>query len=229
MLLDNSRVGTKKVKYAFLGDEQVYGEHFKYQLTADNIITLTITVDSTLMAGIDFPADTDISLCMCGGAGSGAAENDDYIATGGGRRGEITQAIINYPSGTVIAVDIGSGGGSVNDDVQGIAGTQSAFDTHIALGGAGGIRHTADYASDGKPFISPCDGEVYYDGAADGYSGYGGQAGAFGNGGRAVNDNPAGGGGIGAGGGGATWSQGGGEPSGPGGRGQVVLKWEKEI
>jgi len=186
---------------------------------------LIVTADTTIIAGVDFPADSDVKLCMCGAGGSGAAENDDWINTGGGHRGEITQVVINYPQGTPIVIDIGAGGGSVNDDVAGIVGGQTTFDVHVALGGAGGLRHTADYATSGETFTSPCDGLVYSDGGTDGYAGWGGQAGAFGNGGRSVNDNPAGAGGIGAGGGGATWSQGGGEPSGAGGRGQVMISW----
>jgi len=228
MLLDDSRVGTKKVKYAFLGDEQVYGEHFKYQLTAGNTITLTITADSTLMAGIDFPADIDISLCMCGGGGGGSSRENNDGVTGGGHRGAIVSQSVNLPYGESVVVTIGGGGaGTGGGHYNGGAGGQTTFGVHLtALGGAGGVTHAADYDSGTVPFISPCDGLTYMDGL-DGSRPQGGQAGAFGNGGASAYESTGGSGGIGAGGGAVTGSYGGSEWTGPGGRGQIVLKWEK--
>ncbi len=194
-----------------------------------NIVSgsLVVTYNRSVTAGIDFPADTLINICLAGAGGSGSV-GEIWGVKAGGMAGGIISSAQTYADGTVLPVVIGVGGAAVYNADYGLPGTNSTFDGLIGYGGPGG--NTEDYLGNGNSRNS-CggtftDGWYCYD--VDGWSeiAYGGQAGAFGNGGNGICYANGGTGGIGAGGGSAfdgdlvhTLY------SGAGGRGQLVLSW----
>lgn len=167
---------------------------------------------------------TEVSICMCGGGGSGAQLNE--VSTGGGHAGQIISQTVVVTPGESISVVIGAGApsGPQTGNYNGTAGGNSSFKGVTALGGVGGV--SGHYMGNGASRIT-CGG-TFSDGVKATYgswTGGGGEAGAFGNGGRGGNNTVASqAGGIGAGGGASTNSS----PAGyshAGGRGQCVVSW----
>jgi len=188
---------------------------------------LMISSNGDYTAGVDFPAGADITVCLVGGGGSGSIRQNNDGMTGGGFRGEPVSAVVNIPLNEIVSAVIGNGGGSncTGDHSNGYAGGGSNFGSYAsALGGAGGINHGA-YDGQGAPYVSPCNGVTYYDGSITSGNGRGGQAGGFGNGGNGNNGDGGYNGSGGGGGGGVTDSYGGGECSGAGGKGQIMISW----
>jgi len=170
-----------------------------------------VTASATLTAGIDFPADTDISVCMAGGGGGGFAD--------GGYAAQIQQFSINEPHGTQLIFSNGAGG-----DVFGGSGGSSSFAGITATGGSG-ATHTGGYPGNHASSVT-CDGRTVYDGwnafNNSSYNQGGGQR-CLGNGGNGVGGNSAGNPGIyGAGGGGFNGREG---RPGFGGAGVLILMW----
>lgn len=179
---------------------------------------------------------TEVTICMCGGGGSGASTNayEGQVA-GGGSAGQVISQSVTVTSGQEISVVIGGGGGAVGGaGVNGSSGGSSSFAAITASGGAGGILNRSSPSNPSYNGVgssrTTCggtfnDGLKYHGGfmyaGSDYYSG--GQAGAFGNGGNgatAQNTYPQNGG-IGAGGGGHSHYR----PGGSGGRGQCIVSW----
>ena len=74
---------------------------------------LIITATRTIVGGTDVPAGIPLTLCMCGGGGSGGC-SDHFNATGGGHAGAVvSQAIAALTVGQSVTVTIGSGGAAV--------------------------------------------------------------------------------------------------------------------
>ena len=201
---------------------------------------VTISSSSNLVAGVDFPYGKELTICMCGGGGSGGVGKAvEGNKAGGGHRGQVlSNQKVTLAKNEVVAITIGSGGAKVycvGCTKNGRAGGATKFGIHFtANGGAGGNGTTGSHLGTGGDYNSPCAG-TYHDGDYVRYDigstvakyiyAYGGEAGAFGHGGNARAYNDAYAGGIGAGGGGVTHSGGGGEESGAGGRGQIVISW----
>lgn len=171
---------------------------------------------------------TEVSICMCGGGGSGSQYNTNFA--GGGHAGQVISQTVAVTPGESISVVIGSGGasGPASGTYYGSAGGNSSFKGIIALGGAGGVYGSGSghYMGNGSSKVS-CGG-TFNDGIQGTYGSWiagGGEAGAFGNGGRGGNNTVAcQAGGIGAGGGASTNAS----PAGfshAGGRGQCVVSW----
>lgn len=188
--------------------------------------TLTITSSGTFSvpSGV-----TSVNICMCGGGGGGAHSYNSYLHEGGGYAGSIVSQDVTVTPGQQIAVTIGTGGiNGAHPNGNGGAGTASSFGSIVANGGPGGSLNSASYGGNGSSRTS-CGG-TFYDGGIGTYgswTGYGGQAGAFGNGSRGAGnmDVSSSAGGIGAGGGGATgWSL-----AGVGGRGQVIISYGAQV
>ena len=182
---------------------------------------LVITANTTLVAGVHFPANTALTACMAGGGGSGAATPFFYMQ-GGGHAGASLTTTRNVPGNTQFVVTIGAGGAAFIAPVtatNGNPGGDTVFDGTVAAGGAGGTLNEKIYNGNGGTKTSVCGG-VFNDGlTVNGTAG--GEAGAFGNGGLASTTGAAEDGGISAGGG----SVNGAFVCGAGGRGQVVLSW----
>ena len=169
-----------------------------------------------------------VQVTVVGAGGSGA--NGQTNGGGGYAGGVVTHSVAVTP-GQVIPVSVGAGGvareySASGGYVNGAAGGNSAFGSVVAAGGSGGSVNGNNY---------PGVGAATQYGSVDGgkyiylyTTGFGGQ-GCIGNGGKAGGAIPAHSaraGGVGAGGGGAcfatygTWS-------GVGGRGQVLVSWNK--
>jgi len=174
----------------------------------------------------------DVTICMCGAGGSGAAAGSDMVGYpgGGGYGGEEISATYTLQPLEVIAVIVGIGGSAKSGSLNGSAGGYSEFGTRGRVeGGAGGVQGVL-YNGDGAA-RSSCGG-TFYDGSSytsGGSTGWGGQAGVFGDGGDGDRQNDAGAGGVGAGGGGVTNSDNNGTSSGAGGNGRVVVNWDDII
>jgi len=219
--INTVKLGDSQVDRVMLGDDSVWESY------SGAPSPLIITASGDYVAGVDFPANADLTVCLVGGGGSGSLRQNNDGMTGGGFRSEPVSVVVNIPPDEIVSAVVGSGGGSncTGDHSDGYAGGGSNFGSYAsALGGAGGINHGA-YDGQGAPYVSPCDGVTYHDGSITSGNGRGGQAGAFGNGGNGNNYDPGQAGGIGAGGGGVTDAYGGGECSGAGGRGQIVISW----
>jgi len=181
-----------------------------------------IYIDATtnLVSGTDFPADIDLTICMCGGGGSGG---EDGQHVGGGRAGEkIQNQIVNVPSGIGVYATIGAGG-YANGTYPGAPGGATSFGTYLtANGGAGGTSDgnggSVDYQGLGASFTG-CGG-TYTDGGVSGVIGGGGEAGLFGDGVQPDNTGIAWGE-IGAGGGCNTAHN----TAGNGGMGRIMISW----
>lgn len=138
---------------------------------------------------------TQVSICMIGGGGSGAATGGANTSAGGGYAGAIkSQIVTGLTGGQQISVTIGAGGArkyTVSGEVAGNAGTASSFNGITAAGGAGGqptLTSSANYVGIGASG-SNCYG-TFSDGTKQTHNylsffanGYGGQRG-FGNGGN---------------------------------------------
>jgi len=171
------------------------------------------------------PGVTEVTVCMCGGGGGGTA-GDDFLWLGmGGSAGESkSQSITELSSGEELSVIIGGGGqgrrGALYGE-NGDNGGSSSFHTVTANGGLGGQTDETSYKGNSET-ITTCGGS-FNDGSKSGNA-YGGQAGAFGNGGDGAYEN-APNGGIGAGGGGSqNYTEGG-----NGGNGRVVVDWDDYV
>ena len=206
----------------------------KYAGPASPII---VTASTTMVAGIHFPAGKTITLCMCGGGGSGGKyypDPDTHERAGSGGSRGATQSNINvgsFTSGANVVVTIGAGGAgrSSGSVYTGNAGGVTKFGQSgdawytTASGGAGGT------SGGNASYLSPCTNTTFNGGGyLSGYfsvgRSYGGNGGTFGNGGSPTRQGNAGAGGVGAGGGG-TGSFADAHASGAGGRGQIVISW----
>ena len=190
---------------------------------------LIISASGDFEAGVDFPANVSLNICCVGAGGSGSSTQGLYPA-GGGHQGQIVEQNITLANGEEVSAIIGAGGSSVNNgNKNGNVGGATSFGSYVtASGGPGGTANSTNFKGNGETFISECDGSVRANGVykeREPYSAWGGQWGAYGDGGRGWNYDAAGIGGIGAGGGGVTSSYGGGESSGAGGRGQIIVSW----
>ena len=198
-----------------------------------------ITTNRTITAGVDVPANTQLTVCMCGGGGSGSGiQSPADNLSGGGHAGGIVSTTVTMTAGETAVCVIGVGGLGVDNPGDGRPGTQTTFGPLTAGGGREGysgyyhpVEEDITYRGNGGSRTT-CGG-TFYDGIQDHHVGangvyyaWGGEAGAFGDGGRGVYYNPGGAGGVGAGGGGTTRTVGGGERTGAGGRGQIRLSWE---
>ncbi|MDY0246719.1 MAG: hypothetical protein RBR26_07340 [Methanosarcina mazei] len=165
---------------------------------------------------------------MSGGGGSGGFQ---FIGTGGGGyAGQYIKQDVDVISGTNIQVVVGAGGASKTSIGPGNPGGSSKFGNISVAGGAGGgisnDYNIAGYGGNGGYTtiwgINRQDG--YEEPGGYYYLGRGGQAGAFGNGGKGVVSNSNGRDGqVSAGGGGNSGT---GVPnSGAGGRGEVRVYW----
>jgi len=204
--------------------------------------TAIISADSSLTAGIDFPANIDVTCCICGGGGGGGAylhDNGDAInAADGGNNGNPASSTINIPDGTVVDAIVGIGGYSVGHGGYGAGGGQggdSSFGSYAsALGGIGGqVEACSDpdklYHGVGAE-TTTClgtnlDGTGLTTSGGDcGKGAYGGQSSGYSKGGNHGLDSQAENGGIGSGGGGSMNAS----PniySGAGGHGIIILTW----
>lgn len=165
-----------------------------------------------------------VQVTVVGAGGSGA---NGQTNGGGGYAGGVVTTTVAVSPGQVIPVTVGAGGiareWSANGGAyaNGVPGGHSAFGSVVAAGGSGGTVNGNPYAGTG--------GATSYgtmDGARHNYlavSSFGGQ-GCIGNGGNAGRSAAAGG--VGAGGGGSCFSTLG-VWSGAGGRGQVLVAWNK--
>jgi hypothetical protein len=190
---------------------------------------VTITASTTLTAGVDFPASTNITVCLVGGGGSGGYAHD---TTGGGYAGDVSSGTINYSSGTTISVTIGAGGAKTTDGgtTYGNSGGTTKIGGISGSGGRGGTSlngTSPSYKGDGGN-RSTCggsnhDGSKYYDAGINSHHpdtvAYGGQTSGFGAGGSG-SEKSSYGGGVGSGGGGCASNYGG-----AGGRGEIRLSW----
>jgi hypothetical protein len=184
-----------------------------------------ITESGTYVAGVDFPANTEITICMVGGGGSGAAGGVGQGA-GGGYSGGVINTTRTYTRGESIEAVIGSGGSRVGPTSNGSRGGTTSFGDIEASGGAGGTANGTGYPGGGGE-RNTCGG-TGNDGAKEQYGfvwGYGGQSSGFSNGGKGSHTiYNANGGGVGSGGGGLANGLVG-YYSGSGGRGEIRLSW----
>ena len=178
----------------------------------------------------------NLSICMVGGGGSGAA-HDDIGYCGGGYAGEVYSDDVPVTQEEVIPVTVGVGGISVANQ-DGLPGTSSSFGAITVAGGLGGLISLESvrlpYIGHGAT-VETCQGTFRdgYSDYADGLSpasGNGGQAG-LGNGGsgRFSDDAPLGAvdGQTGSGGGGFSRTAFEDDKySGSGGNGRVVVNWD---
>lgn len=210
--LGNLLVDSGKIRVGTLTPDSVYlGINMMWQNMAPPG-SETFTASGTFIVPAGY---TEVTVCMCGGGGSGGYYDPHIAWSGGGYAGGIvSQVVTGLTGGQEVVVTIGSGGARHSTHGVGNSGTPSFFGVvEAAAGGGGGY---GSYVGRGASRTT-CGG-TFNDGMYE-YVGYeGGQAGAFGNGGNAgTND-----GGIGAGGGaGYAYSL----PSGAGGRGQCVISW----
>ena len=195
---------------------------------------ITITANRTLVAGIDFPAGINVTVCMVGGGGSGAmGEANRAWSAGGGHAGTVVNQTINRAYNTSLPAVIGSGGAGRNGiGLPGHAGTASTFAGLTAGGGAAGVPTsvvTVSAFNGAGASRTTCLG-TNTDGTrtqnpSNGYWLSGGQSSGIGKGGNAVYQANAQAGGVGAGGGGSAMAPGWTHISGAGGIGRIVLSW----
>jgi hypothetical protein len=202
--------------------------HFYGQTARAPAGSQTFTASGTFTVPLGY---TSVTICMCGGGGSGATT---YSATkaGGGYAGQAVSQVVSVTSGASISITVGSGAARrVSGQASGIAGSASKFGAVTANGGAAGV-FGGGYAGNGGALVSACGAGTFYHGTSREATygtpfAYGGQASAFGNGGNAglSNSGGAAAGGVGAGGGGCVDFIGSVAASGAGGRGQVRISW----
>jgi len=179
--------------------------------------------DSTILtASVDFPSGIPVTICMAGGGGGG--ESDNNSPAYGGFKGEIASGTFTFDYNENIDVTIGSGGApSCGGGACASAGTDTVFGTYLtALGGKGGCAQVAPigYAGNGAVHTSPCGEGDFTDGSYR-VQAYGGEAGAFGNGGQGHPNNSTIAGEVSAGGGASANDNCGGY----GGKGKIKISW----
>jgi len=182
---------------------------------------VTITVSGDYVAGTDFPAGVELTICMAGAGGSGSSNGNDYTI-GGGYAGEIVSSAITFGSDEIVTATIGVGGVPPNyTNAHGNPGTPTVFGALTATGGGGG--NTGGYFGNGGE-VTTCGG-TGVDGTMQEWSGYyryGGQSSGFSNGGNGRTDVPGYAGGVGSGGGAGHNSS---RLSGAGGAGIISVTW----
>lgn len=180
------------------------------------------------------PGVTGARVCISGAGGSGAAQDDNSstIFIGGGSRGNIFSEAMTFLYGVSdLPIKIGEGGAGVTLYSAGVQGGSTSFNGEVLPGGIGGEYSTTTmnlkYEGNEGIFVSPC-GDEYKDGKQIFAGTWGGEAGAFGDGGFSQSNHISGGnGGIGAGGGSIAHSSG--ATSGRGGNGRVTITWNLSI
>ena len=230
LVFNGASVG-KIVHRAAVGDTIVFE---KYNGPASPV---TVTASTTLTAGVDFPASTNITVCVSGGGGGGgkgsSTVGDGASNGGGGYAGEAVLQILSLQSNEPVDITIGVGGAGYNasSDTAGSNGGASSFGTYITASG-GSVGNTNNIYFNGNGGSRTTCTSTYTDGIRNGdsfysYYSYGGQAGAYGNGGNGGMFQAATSGGISAGGGAGSIDNSGSEDysGGSGGRGQVVISW----
>ena len=214
--IDNFAIGADDVDAIYLGDDNVWGAYDG----APSPLIITATGD--YIAGVDFPSNTELSVCVVAGGGGGSGWS---FTGGGGYRGEIVQDTIRMSSGA-IRMTIGNGGFSGNTNNAGHEGEDSSIgDIIIASGGAGGAIDDSGYDGAGAEYVSPCNGVTYTDGISPSGFYKGGQAGAYGNGANGATNtvHPAPASDNSGAGGGQTGGENGAKS---GGSGQIVISWD---
>ena len=184
---------------------------------------IVVTASTTMVAGIHFPANTDITVCVAGGGGGGCTADGAWQNASGGRGSSQATSLLNIPTSENVIVSIGSGGsGTIVRYACGGSGANSSFGSYLTSIGGGGGGHTGNGGARVTCGGTHYDGAKYYNNA----TAYGGQAGLFGNGGvGGQRGGPhAASGGKGAGGGACIHAHGW-NPSGAGGAGQIVISW----
>jgi len=176
--VDTFKLGSSNVDKLMMGSELAWEA---YSGPASPVI---ITSDTTLTAGTDFPANTELTICMVGGGGAGGSTWDCFGNSGGGYAGQIVNQTVSVSAGESVSVIIGSGGVGRVSGTGGLVGSSSSFGAIVASGGGGGGLHNPNYAGTGGSTTN-CqgtftDGNRYSPGGCE-YAN-GGQAG-FGNGG----------------------------------------------
>jgi hypothetical protein len=199
---------------------------------------VTLTSSATLTSGVDFPADTVLTICMVGAGGSGGATRN-YGKNGGGLSGTVVSTTTTTPAyGTAVGVTIGAGGAARfgNTTRAGLAGGSSIFNGVTAAGGAGGSALPGDGASGSINYAGNSQGNTTCGGSGTAgplqsshphVTGYGGQSSGFSNGGFGrvnLSAGNAGTGGVGSGGGGVADGLDI-RSSGAGGRGEIRISW----
>ena len=175
--------------------------------------SLTITASGDYTAGVDFPANVTISVCMCGGGGGGGDVGDLNAAGLGGKAGiVVSNTITSIPYGEIVSANIGAGGSQYQ------SGGSSSFGSYFTAGGGAPITYR------GRDDSKTTCGGTGYDGRdwEDWYHGvtwYGGESSGFGDGGDATGNNGQNGG-VGSGGGSCDYGT-----AGSGGRGEIRLSW----
>ena len=164
---------------------------------------------------------TSVTVCMVGGGGTGSSHNQS-TQYGGFAGNEISQSYSVTPESNV-ALQVGLGGQSDDELIQGDAGRPSTFGGLTASGGAGGTP-IAGYQGNGGAGPSGCGGGGYHDGtlAYEFIEAYGGQASSFGDGGDGAQEAGATAPGIGGGSGGVFSTD---HEDLNGGNGRVILTW----
>jgi len=160
---------------------------------------IIVTTSKTLIAGKDFPANTDVTICLLGAGGGGSGQQT--TATGG-TAGTIVTKTINYSDGQSLVISIGAGGNSISNTwSNGGAGGTTSAGGYSASGGSGsggygnGGSRNGCYTSSKDGIRAKYSYHYGYGGISSGYSngGNGGACYGFGsNGGYG-----SGGGGIG--------------------------------
>ena len=181
---------------------------------------IVITSSRTITAGVDYPSNTTVNVCMIGAGGSGSMGTSNQLSGGGYGGADLATTIGPDANGVTHSIGIGVGGTN-NWEGDGNPGTATTLDAHNAAGGAGGLVYQNAYGGAGGTRTT-CAGTAT-DGTYVEWGGRGGQAG-FGNGGNggitAVGED----GGVGAGGGAsANVPNDGSKIAGSGGRGEVRL------
>lgn len=131
---------------------------------------------------------TSVVVCMVGGGGTGVSHSES-TRYGGFAGGEISQSYA-VTQDSNISLQVGLGGQTSDDIIQGTPGQDSTFGSLTAIGGTGATT-TVGYIGEGAIGPSGCGGGGYYDGTSapvNQYVGSGGQASSFGNGGNGGTD-----------------------------------------
>jgi len=183
------------------------------ELTMDGVVVwnkyrgpnspVIITASDTLVAGIDFPSNTNIYVKVLG-AGGGGGMNWGTEAGEGGRAALVVDGNVDLPHGTSVTATVGEGGqgggGNYLIPESGSKGGSSTFYNMTSTGGAGGRKGT--------------DGSFNCIGASSEWGTGGG-----------CSTTTGGTGGIGSGGGGISGASFIGIRGGAGGRGEIRLSW----
>ena len=167
-----------------------------------------------------------IKVQMIGGGGSGAGVQAGKSA-GGGMAGEYKEFTKYVCAGDFMDVTIGAGGARVVSCCHpGNNGGNTTFGRVTALGGQGGTKDEPITNYRGEGASHTYDGVVLYDGKKHpAGNAYGGQSSRFGSGGSGNWGHPSSFGGFGAGSGGVVGAFQGGEATGLGGQGLVVISY----